>query len=517
MIAPSAVRKFLSRPLADLSAVSDWSPARVLRELDRLDPAPRFTTKPFWHQAACFIPAVREAELMLLLEMGLGKSKIILDVFQYLSDCGRARRMLVLVPTLSAVESWKEQVEEHAPNLWLAALDRTCAGPLQRWQLLSNGPPLIIMTYAGALSLVCRREGNEPDGAAEAGRKYVLQRRWVRTLGKAFDVVVYDEITAVKNHRSLTFRMVRALRKLVAYRYGLTGTPFGRHPEDLWAEFFALDGGYALGATLGLYRAAFFTEHVNAWGVSKYTFKPKMMPQLNRMLAASSVRFMADDCLDLPKRVYVRRPIVFSPEGLSYYDALRVALRIAKGNLTELEGVFVRMRQLASGFLCKEVGGKKTYARLPNPKLDALVADIEALPQEERVVVFNDFVYSGAWIEERLKKRGISCARLYGGTRNKGTVLKAFKTGTARVLIANSQSGALALNLQAARYVSFYECPADPIIRAQAEKRCHRPGQKRSVIITDYFVKGSVEEKLLAYAREGRKLLRALLTGKEQV
>jgi SNF2 family DNA or RNA helicase len=84
-----------------------------------------------------------------------------------------------------------------------------------------------------------------------------------------------------------------------------------------------------------------------------------------------------------------------------------------------------------------------------------------------------------------------------------------------RFLLLNNQSGALGLNLQVANYVIFYERPVSPIVSQQAEARCLRTGQQRTVFFYDLVAKGTVDEKIARYLEEGKDLFNAIVAGKE--
>jgi SNF2 family DNA or RNA helicase len=86
-----------------------------------------------------------------------------------------------------------------------------------------------------------------------------------------------------------------------------------------------------------------------------------------------------------------------------------------------------------------------------------------------------------------------------------------------RFLVANNHSGATTgINPQhVCRRIMFYDSPADPIVRAQAEKRVHRPGQERRVYIHDFMIAKSVDEIVLGFIKEGRSLFQAIVNGEE--
>jgi SNF2 family DNA or RNA helicase len=69
-----------------------------------------------------------------------------------------------------------------------------------------------------------------------------------------FDMVILDELSSFKNHRSKRFRSMMKVRPNVKRIVGLTGTPSSNGLMDLWAEFRLLDMGQRLGRFITQYR-----------------------------------------------------------------------------------------------------------------------------------------------------------------------------------------------------------------------------------------------------------------------
>jgi len=511
LISKYAARAFLDRPLRDTNRFREKSHQWVASMLATMHPTPRFETAPRHHQNICFWLCIKRKELVLWLDMGTGKTKIMLDVFRQLRRQGDAKRCLVLVPTLSTVETWREQRKTHAPDLSF----RTCTGDLTKkakTRLIERGKAhIVVLTYQGWLSLVSKTVKKKKR------RRWTLDKPLLRRLASQFDMVVYDEVTALQNNLSLVFRASRAMRKIITYRYGLTGTPFGRHPQDIWAQFYAVDGGAALGKTLGLFRAAFFTRSDNYWGGYIYNFRKRQTRDLRRMVAHSSIRFGNEHCPDLPPLVRLRRPLRFHAGALDHYADLREQWRDARGRVDVLQSVFLRARQLASGYITGvDALGNRQYARLRSVKMDDFLEFLWEVGPKEKVVVFHEYIYTGSWLSEVLGNQRIGHERLYSGTRDRGAVLTRFNTDpTCRVLLVNNTSGALGLNLQKARYGYFFESPVDPKIRRQAECRLHRQGQKRRTYLVDPYIRNSVDERIVEYLRQGKDLFAALVDGRE--
>ena len=504
-----------SRKLKNSSKAKKFSSKALDRKLAKLDPPPDFHTEPRKHQKVCFLLGTKYPGYLFLLDMGLGKTKLLLDIIKWKKDAEKIDRALVLVPFKTNVGAWKEEAEKHQPGLRVAALSDGANAQTTLDALVETGDfDVLVSTYAGWQSVVC------PLTAVKGSktRKRIFCEKKMRKFGKLFKLVVADESTFIKNHRSTSFRIMRGFRQLKAEIFGLTGTPLDKKPEELWSQFFAVDGGESLGKNLGTFRAAFYREKEGYWTRSEWTFREGKRELLSKMMRNRSIRYAIDDCVDLPPAISREVRFPLPVENWKYYERLIEEFSEAKGNREVIESVYLRMRQLSSGYIKvkgDEVVESQDIVFRSNPKLDALEELLQEIPENEKVIVFNVFHKTGDLIEERLKKRKISFARLYGKTRGKEAVVSKWKKSKARVLLA-SKSGAFGLNLQVARRMIFAESFDSAIDREQAARRIRRMGQDKTTFYYDLIARATVDEKILASVREGRDLLESLVDGSER-
>lgn len=510
MISKYATEDFLARRLSNSRKVKRFTRKALSRKLRLLGHSVKPIVKCYKHQLACLLLGLKYPQYLFLLEMGLGKSKLSLDLFRMRSAAGQVKRMLVLVPYSSNIDAWAEQGQTHAPEMKMKGLVGTKE---ERRAVLSSKADIVVSTYAGLMSFTTIKK------KVKKKNKLYPDPIKCKEVFKQFDMIVCDETTSFRNHNSLTCKILRQGMKYIHYRYGLTGSPFGRNAQHLWSQFFVIDGGQTLGKTLSIFRSAFFSKKENYWsGGDDWTFKKKKSAELGRMLAHRSIRYEEAECLDVPQRIYIPRPVIFSETVWDQYDKLREKSKAARGNYEQLKNVFMRMRQIASGFMVvKNPKDPKDRIEIPfavNPKMDALEDIINEIPTNRKVVIFHEFKMSGKMISDRLTKMGLKHVRLYSGTKDKTESQRAFKHDKDCRFMVSSSAGAYGNNWQNANYVLFYESPVDPLTRMQEEKRVHRGGQTKKVRVFDLYVKNSIEEKILGYIKEGKDLLRAVLKGK---
>jgi SNF2 family DNA or RNA helicase len=506
MISKKAVKDFLAeQKLQNLTWIKKLRRAK-LRELAKKYKL-KFYNPSYKHQIASTILGVKHNHLLLFLDMGLGKTKIVLDIIMHRKANKQIKKTLILVPNVISINSWGDEVKKHS-NLICIELYGT---KTERLDKLKNAGDIYILNYGGLQSLLATAKG---------GKKVVDKD--ISWFSNMFDLIVWDEIhsSGCKNRKTLTWKISNQLSKKVKYRYGLTGTPFGKNPIDLWAQFFLIDRGEALSSAISLYREAFFTQKYNPFTYNDWVFNPKMEGILNKKILHSSIRYAESEALDLPDKVYIKYKMKFPEENFKYHRIVveRLIEDLKTKNLQKIENTFMALRQISAGFLKVKHEDEEEATIIDfknNPKLNAIEELLLEIPEDEKIVIFNEFIKSGDMISETLEKININYVRLYSKTKDKELAKDTFLNNPeCRVFLANSQSAALALNLQLSRYCIFYESPVSPIVRQQAEKRVHRAGSKKRVFYYDLIIKQSIDAKILKYIKEGEDLFNALIENK---
>lgn len=507
---PAAAEAYLSRPLENHDWLKEVPHGELLSHIYSL--GHRFASTPWHNQLVCFELGVAMNEFLFFLKMGGGKSKIILDLIRYRKRRGELVRALVVVPELIHVTSWEEQIREHAPDLSYRLLlgDRD-----ERMEMIEKKSDLCIINHRGLEVYMARRAKVKGKKAEEQ----VLDPDAASIFAARFNFLAIDEIHRMVSRHSLLFDMCRWLSLGADFRYGLSGSSFGRDPHPLWVQFYLIDQGKTFGTTQGPFRNAFYEAKKSYWAGVEYKFKPETIPDLHRIIKHRSISYELKELRDMPMKVAMRLPVRLTGEGQAYYKRILQGLKEARGDFRSLDSVFIRMRQCASGFISMKAddSSRVQVQFKDNPKLEALRQFV--LSKDDKILIFHDFIISGEMIERMLEKAKVGYASLRGGTKDPAAQYAKFLTDpTCQCFVLNNQLGSEAINPQyVCRRAVFYESPIDPKRREQAEGRVHRPGQEWTTFIYDLTVLGSVEEKILGYVRAGRDLLRAVMTGDESL
>jgi hypothetical protein len=452
-----------------------------------------------------------------------GKTLLTLELLRYwMLRVGNVQKALVLCPTDTAIYGWEQEIERWKIGLPFITLN--VSSSKEKWRLLERvSDGIVFATYPGLINMVSDRVQFKKKGKEFI--KLVPNEDAVDDFCDGLNALVMDESTKSGSsdrkagglRGSLTFRICNRISKRTDVRYALAGRPFGRDPTPLWSQFFLIDRGETLGPTLGLFREALFSKQQSRWNKFDfdYTFKKENEPVLSRLIQHRSIAYSAEECGTLPKIVRIPSYIRLPEEAGAYYKRLVAGIMEARGNYKEMKSVFIRMRQLSSGFLGfknEETGDRAEVAFEQNPKLERLIDLVEALPADCKAVIFHEFIYSGRVIREALKETGIGFGALWAGMPNAREVQSSFdRSKGMQVLVVPNRLGNYSLNLQVANYELVYESPVSVIDREQMERRVARQGQKKRVFIYDLLVKGTMDERILQFHAEGEELFEALV------
>jgi SNF2 family DNA or RNA helicase len=377
MVPKEVKENFINREVDDYSWLKELSKTELEEYYEEAAEGFQPKTPLYEHQKTCFVIGASKPNFYFMLDMGLGKSLVTLSLLEYHKRAGRLDKTLIIVPKAQHLYTWEEEVAKHS-NLSICVLDDTTRG---REALLdTSDADLFVLNYPGLIYLVSdykkvvdRRTGKEKG-------QQVINSEKIEWLSSKFQALVLDESQKIKNRSTLSFQACKRISLRTPFRYLLSGTPFGRDPQDLWSQFNIVDNGQTLGQTLGIFRECFFTTKKNYWGGYDHKFIKKMEPQLNRLLKNRSIWYSAEECQSLPEQVFNNVHVKFNEEMENYYERLVNEIKANNKDFKVINSTFIKMRMLTSGFLgfVNESSQEKVNITFKdNPKLDAMMEIIE--------------------------------------------------------------------------------------------------------------------------------------------
>ena len=510
IIAKSAIKSFLERERDDFTWIKNVSKPDLQEYVyDRWN---AFHTEPWNHQLASFAIGMEQPQFIFNLFMGGGKTKLVADLIRFHKLRSGLKKVLVTVPNLINIETWANQLDRHAPDLTYERLE---GDKDTRFDLISQRADIYLINYAG-LPVYMTEISHEKDSKGKSlGR--VVNPQAKKDFAAIFQGggLIMDELHNMGNSSSLTHRLLKSLSNKIEFRYGLTGTLFGRDPTIMQPQFSLIDSGYSLGETLALFRSAFCTEQAHPFKGVEYIFDESKADLLHGYIQHRSLRYEDYECTDMPKRIPIVEQLGWGDEQLLFYKRVLEDYKGIKLN----KNLYINLRQIVSGFVGyeDEEGAKAKIIFDDNPKADRLVQLVDEMPLDAKLVVVNQYIVTGQIIRDALDKAKVKYAQIWGKVKNPAAEFRKFIADPkCRVLQANYRSiGTGTDGLQdVANYLVFFESPPDPITREQTERRIYRPGQKKRAFIYDLTLRNEIiANRILKYLAEGKDLQKAVNEG----
>lgn len=470
-----------------------------------------FITKPYRFQKIAFEFARRNDYSGLFMDMGLGKTKITIDVIRWRLQEELIDSILIVVPN-NLIDTWLEEIGKHSH------IERRVIGILNqrqkkdRLKILSNPNKFIfIINYEGLLVL----------------REELRKKKW--------DMIVCDESTYIKNHKAKRTKELVKFSNRAKYRMILTGTPTGNSVVDLFGQFLFLDRK--------IFSDNFFafrnTYCVMGGFKGKVVVATKNLDKLTKYIGKRCIRFNKEDCIDLPPRIFVQRKVEMSDE--QYKLATQVideSIVMVENNIItttrEATKRSIKLAQINGGFIRDDDG--EDWIIGTSPKIKELLRIIEE-SGSTRIIVWTMFVTETEIITKELNKvYGKDSAFFINGrvsNNERKIIFKHFKdsdTSNKKFLVMTVDVAAFGLNLQVADLMIYYSRSYRYLLRKQSLDRNYRPGQEaKKVTVVDILVKNSIDEMILKTLNRGKNLqdsisdpldffknLRRKLNGKEE-
>jgi SNF2 family DNA or RNA helicase len=429
------------------------------------------------------------------MEMGCGKSKVLIDNITWLYEGGHIDTAIVVAPKgvyrnwqISEIPAHLPEDIEHEVYVWNPNPNKTQTNHLTEGVTQREKLRILLVNVEGF--------------ATPKVRKYL--EMFVR--GSAFLLAV-DESTTIKNPKAKRTKALVALGKGASFRRILTGSPVTKSPMDLYSQcefmskellghdsYYSFQGRYAITRTQRMGNHSF--QQVVGY---------RNLDELSTKLDRFSYRVTKEDALDLPDKVYTIRHVGMTDEQLKHYMSLKnaaIAL-LDDGELVSAPAVMtqlLRLQQVLCGHLMTDDG---ELVEFKTKRLDALLETIEEMAG--KVIIWSRFRYDIKAIVATLAKAygSGSVVSYFGDTTDeqRQNAITSFQFGDARFFVANPQTAGYGLTLTAATNVIYYANDFNLETRVQSEDRCHRIGQKNTVTYVDFLSKGTIDEYIVKSLR----------------
>jgi SNF2 family DNA or RNA helicase len=454
----------------------------------------KFKSKPFAHQSKALEMSWNKEVFAYFMEMGTGKSKVLIDNICMLYNAGKINGALIIAPK-GVYKNWFDsEIPNHMPDyvekkigLW-----RTDPNAKDLKPLFSTGAELHI--------LIMNVEAFSSKKGVDFAKKFLSCHN---------TIIGIDESTTIKNPQAKRTRAIVELGTKSKYRRILTGSPVTKSPLDLFAQCYFLHP-YLLGhESYYTFKVRYaVTKQINVSGRTiQIVVGYRNLGELSEKLKPFSYRVLKDDCLDLPKKTYTKRIIELTDEQKKVYKTMKQqAIAFLNGKMITTATVItqmMRLHQITCGHFKSDDG---TIQTIKNNRIDQLMEVLEEM--EGKAVIWAHYRYDIQSIVETVsKKYGENSVVTYYGDTSTDDRQKAIKKiqdpkSPVRFIVGTPQTGGYGITLTGASTMIYYSNGYDLEKRQQSEARIDRIGQEKPMTYIDIIAEGTVDDKIVQSLRK---------------
>ena len=457
----------------------------------------KFKTKPYAHQTTALEKSWNKKVFAYFMEMGTGKTKVAIDNIAMLYDNGKINGALIIAPKGVYKNWYSQEIPIHLADhikpktvLWQAMIN-------QKQQKLLN---TLFETGHDLHILIMNVEAFSTKKGVDFATRFLNSHN---------TYMAVDESTTIKNPGAKRTKSIVGLGKYAKYRRILTGSPITKSPLDLYKQCEFLDE-YLLD------HSSYYTFRTRYAVMRKANFNGrsveivvgyKNLGELSDKIKPFSYRVLKDDCLDLPKKTFMKRIITLTAEQEKVYKQMKeMALAQLNGKLLTTANALsqlMRLHQITCGHFKANDGSTQA---IKNNRLVELMGVLEE--SEGKAVIWAHYQFDVKTIVNSIEQTygKNSVVTYYGLTPDKERQdnLKQFQnpTSSVRFIVGTPQTGGYGITLTAASTMIYYSNGYYLEKRQQSEARIDRIGQENPMTYIDILCEDTVDERIVKALRK---------------
>ena len=453
----------------------------------------KYKSKPFAHQKKALEMSWDKEAFAYFMEMGTGKSKVLIDNIAMLYNAGKIDGALIVAPK-GVYKNWFDsEIPAHMPDyiekkigLWRTKPDDKALKPL-----FTTGAELHV--------LIMNVEAFSTKKGMDFAEKFLSSHKAIMGI---------DESTTIKNPAAKRTKNIVFLRPLTKYRRILTGSPVTKSPLDLYKQCEFLDPWLLDHNSYYSFRTRYAVmKTANFGGRSvQIVVGYRNLGELSDKLKNFSYRVLKDDCLDLPKKTFMKRVVQLTPDQYKVYQQMKKeALAIMNGKMITTANALtqlMRLQQITCGHFKSDDG---TTQEIKSNRLDELIDVLDEI--EGKVVIWAHWQSDVRQIIKAIVDEfgPDSFVDYYGLTpqdERQQNIKRFQEDDKCRFFIGTPQTGGYGITLTAASNMIYYSNGYDLEKRQQSEARIDRIGQTKPMTYIDIMCEDTVDERIVKALRK---------------
>ena len=448
----------------------------------------KFKTKPFAHQLKALEMSWDKEVFAYFMEMGTGKTKVLIDNMAMLYDKGKINGALIIAPK-GVYKNWfTSEIPNHLPD--------HVEKKIGFWQTKPDAPDMVNLLKPDEDLHICIM--NVEAFSTKKGLMYAY-----KFLSSHRTLIAIDESTTIKNPSAKRTKAILELAKHSKYRRILTGSPVTKSPLDLFTQCYFLDPYLLDQSSYYAFRVRYAKmRSINVSGRQiQIVVGYRNLGELSEKLQPFSYRCLKDDCFDLPKKTYMKRIIELTDEQRKLYKQMKTqALALLNGKMTTTATVItqmMRLHQITCGHFKADDG---SVQEIKSNRLNEFMDIMEEV--EGKAVIWAHYRNDIESIYNALEKKFPGQTVTYYGDTSTDDRQKAIEEiqnpdSEVRFLLGTPQTGGYGITLTGASTMIYYSNGYDLEKRQQSEARIDRYGQERPMTYIDIMAEDTIDEKIV--------------------
>ncbi len=456
----------------------------------------KFKTKPYAHQLKALEMSWDKKCFAYFMEMGTGKSKVLIDNSAMLYDHGKINGVLIVAPKGVYKNWYSSEIPTHLPDhieknvvLWQANITKQQQKSLNT--LFETGTDLHV--------LIMNLESLSTKKGVDFAAKFINSHETLMAI---------DESTTIKNPEAKRTKNIVELGKNAKYKRILTGSPVTKSPLDLYKQCEFLDPWLLDHTSWYTFRTRYAV--MKNMSFNGRTFQKvvgyKNLGELSEKLKPFSNRVLKDDCLDLPNKTFMKRIVQLTPDQNKVYTQMKKeALAILNGKMLTTSNALtqlMRLQQITCGHFKSDDG---TVQEVKSNRIDELIDVLNEI--EGKVVIWAHWQSDVKQIIKAiLDEFDQGCLVDYYGLtpqdKRQQNIKRFQEDDKCRFFVGTPQTGGYGITLTAASNMIYYSNGYDLEKRQQSEARIDRIGQTKPMTYIDIICEDTVDERIVKALRK---------------
>lgn len=446
----------------------------------------------FKHQTKVFDRFKDQNMGAILLEMGLGKSRITIQIAEHKYAKGEITACMIVMPK-SLLSNWaKIEIPKHSEKEF--SIYQWHSKEIQFFKreklqyFLINHDAIITDSFNAVFKAF-----------------YGMHKKFM---------LVAEESTGFKSMKAKRTKRIITLSRVAQSRFILSGAPITQGPMDAFSQFEILTPAALGHKSMVTFRSKYAVTKRMTFGARSFDkiVGYQNLPDLTNRINKLGVIMKKEDVIDLPEMIFRKFPVELTPEQFIAYDDLRkrALAYIREHEITAINAISLinKLLQICSGQMKYE----GSYLDLETNRIEAVQELVDECAG--KTVIWCAFVASGRDVAKAL---GEQCVHVEAADSQdmRFTKLELFrKQPEFKALVMNPASGGMGITLTESSNVIYYDRSYNYEHRIQSLARNHRIGQTKSVLVTDLYAPGTIEEQVIEILKEKERVANLIITNK---